>query len=53
MEHRISLKTNFIDFKSPTPILETDSLLAVIWLSFLHIQHGCKEPKVAENVIII
>jgi len=46
MEHRISLKTNFIDFKSPTPILETDSLLAVIWLSFFkYIQQGCKEIK--------
>ena len=41
MEHRISLKTNFIDFKTPTPMLETDSLLAVIWLGFLkYIQHG-------------
>ncbi len=46
MEHRISLKTNFIDFKTPTPILETDSLLAVIWLSFLkYIQEGYKEIK--------
>lgn len=46
IEHRISFNTNFTDFNTPTPILETDSLLAVIWLSFLkYIQEGYKEIK--------
>ena len=43
MEHRISLKTNFLDFNTPTPVLEPDSLIGVLWLQFL--KYVQKKPE--------
>ena len=43
LEHRVSFPVNFLDFNRPTPMFETDSLIATLWLQFLRfVRYGAR-----------
>jgi hypothetical protein len=49
LEHRVSFPVNFSDFDRPTPMFETDSLIATLWLQFLRfVRYGARKEQCRE-----
>ena len=47
LEHRVSFPINFSDFNHPTPIFQTDSLIAILWLQLLnYVRNETNEKKI-------